>query len=254
MDRSLIVLLAVQAAAFWPVWRWLAGRVANDTEAGGMLVALLAAVLLPSRRAAPPQSSLTTPAMVTLMYAATFHAVPSLVRALFALAALAATWNAAREDESAAARWGLFLLAAPMVPTLQFYLGYPLRLTVAHLGAAWLRLGGFPVSVDGVGLAWQDRIVLVDAPCSGVRMIWGALFLSLATAVLRHFRARRTLILVAAGLGATLLANSLRAASLFFTETGILDVPSAHDGVGVVAFAATGIAIAAVSQRIARPS
>lgn len=250
MDHAVTALVAVQVAAFWPVWRWLAGRVVDDAEAGGMAAALLAALLLPSPAGGEPRPrALWFAAAFTAAYAATFHFVPPLIRALFALLSLAGTVGAMRGEASGFARHGLFLLAAPVVPTLQFYLGYPLRVLVTHLAAVWLRCAGIGARVEGLGLAWNEKLVLVDAPCSGVRMIWGALLMALATAVLRGFGPVRTSVVVAAGLLAAVGANSLRAAALFFTEAGLVALPGAHDAVGVLVFAAISAATAAAARR-----
>src|SRR5690606_31711754 len=114
-------------------------------------------------------------------YAAGYHFLPPLVRAGLAALALGL----------ALSRWrfgvwlhpgvtGLLLLSLPVVPTLQFYLGYPMRWLVAALASAMLRLAGYAVRPEGACLDWAGKLVALDAPCSGVRMLWAGLFLAMA--------------------------------------------------------------------------
>jgi exosortase len=248
--RAVIGLLIVQAAAFWPVWRWYAGRFDDVAEALMALLALTLAVAVPSRVPADPSArALGWPALITAVYVVAFPFAAPLVRALLAMAALGATWTILCPD-ARVARCGLLLLATPLVPSLQFYLGYPLRLAVAHLAAFGLRLTGLAVDAGGVGLTFGDRLVLVDAPCSGVRMLWAAAFLALALSVLRRRAARGTLTLVAVSVAGCVLANAWRAQALFLTEAGIVSAPAGvHEAVGIVCLAASALLVVGAARR-----
>ena len=57
---------------------------------------------------------------------------------------------------------------------------YPLRVASARITALMLRTNSFPVALEGVALRWGEATVQFDAACSGVRMLWGALFLASA--------------------------------------------------------------------------
>jgi exosortase/archaeosortase family protein len=170
---------------------------------------------------------------------------------LLALLAVGLLWTRCGPRAAVLPRVGLLLLAAPIVPSLQFYLGYPLRVVVGVLAAGWLRMGGLAVSPRGAGLAWDGQVVLVDAPCSGVAMLWGTLFVALAAALLDGLSRLRTVALLAAALVLAVASNSLRSAGLFYREAGLVESPAwTHDAAGLCVFAATGVAIALLARRL----
>jgi hypothetical protein len=70
----------------------------------------------------------------------------------------------------------LLSLALPWVATLQFVAGYPLRVVVAMGAEKVLRLMGVLVTREGTDLWYEGVAVGVDAPCSGIRMLWFLLF------------------------------------------------------------------------------
>jgi exosortase/archaeosortase family protein len=130
------------------------------------------------------------------------------------------------------------------VPSLQFYLGYPLRLLVAGLTAPMLRMGGFAVVQEGTCLNWAGQLIWIDAPCSGVRMLWVGLYLAFTLVCIYQLRLSKTLVVLIAALFAIIVGNVFRAIALFYLESGVFPMPAwAHDYTGLVAFAlvATGI-------------
>ncbi len=248
--RRLLILLVVQAAALWPVWRWAALRVADgDADEIVALAACAAALLIAPRRSREPHdiaapSLLTLPALLTLAYAASVLAAPPVLRAAIASCALLATWCAWRWGARPhPAAMGLAVLALPALPTAQFMLGYPLRVVAGEVAARLLALAGFAVERDGVSLRAGERLVAIDAPCSGVNMLWTALLLALVLAALAGLSWPRTALLAAAAATLAVAGNGLRAASLFLVETGAVPVPprldadAVHAALGVVAFA-----------------
>jgi exosortase len=258
--RSILILLVAQAVAFWPVWGWAAARVGEgDADEIVALVAAAAALLIaprsrdvtplgsapavPAPRAAP--SLLVFPTLLTLGYAlAVVLAAPPLLHAMVATCALLATWCAWRWDARPhPAALGLALLALPALPTAQFVLGFPLRAAAGELAARLLQLSGLAVVREGVSLRLGDRLVAIDAPCSGVNMLWMAVLMALVLAALGRASMMRTAALVSAAAALAVAGNALRAASLFFAESGVLELPAAlragwvHAGLGVIAFA-----------------
>lgn len=254
--RHFLILLAVQAAAFWPVWRWLVARL-GDGETGAIAAAAVALLVAP-RAAADEGRSAASRALglataLTLAYAATAPFVPPLASAMLAGPALLATWSAwrwGRTPHPAAA--ALVVLALPALPTAQFVLGFPLRAAAGELAAAMLSLAGLAVARDGVSLRAGERLVAIDAPCSGVNMLWTALLVALALAALARLPAGRTVLLAVAAAVFAVGGNALRAAALFLTESGLLAPPAGfagdgaphavlhlvlHLGAGLVAFA-----------------
>ena len=201
-----------------------------------------AAPVVSAPRMAPPLLAL--PTSLTLGYAlATAVSAPPLLRAMIAACALLATWCAWRWNaQPHPAALGLVLLALPALPTAQFVLGFPLRAAAGELAARLLGLSGLAVVREGVSLRMGDRLVAIDAPCSGVNMLWMAVLLALVLAVLGGASAARTALLVTAAGALAIAGNALRAASLFLIESGIAPLPGglgandAHVALGVVAF------------------
>lgn len=248
--RHLLILLVAQAAAFWPVWRWVAARLGDGGEA--IALAACAAALLVSPRAGDGVAAAGAPLglaiWLTLAYAGSVLAGPPVLRAMVAGCALLATWSAWRwGTRPHPAAIGLMLLALPVLPTAQFVLGFPLRVAAGELAAQLLSLAGLGVVREGVALRLGDRLVAIDAPCSGVNMLWTALLLALVLAALGRCSLGRTALLGAAATVLAVTGNAVRAASLFLTESGVLALPAAwadasshqvlHQGLGIVAFA-----------------
>lgn len=126
-------LIFVQVLAFWPVWRWYFIRMSDSSDEPWGLLALGTALFFICRKGKIVQSSrspsaLIFPAILILLYGGTFHLFPPLMRAVMAVTAIAFTIAALRPGRAFhLGTLGLFLLALPVMPTLQFYLGYPLQ-------------------------------------------------------------------------------------------------------------------------------
>ena len=78
--------------------------------------------------------------------------------------------------------FGLSLLSLPLLASLQFYAGYPLRVITAE-ASRWLLAAGFEVERSGASLLVDGRLVIVDAPCSGVQMLWLGYFTACVVAL-----------------------------------------------------------------------
>jgi exosortase/archaeosortase family protein len=204
----------------------------------------------------PPQSRtrLMAPATLLLCYSALYHFLSPLPRAAIAVTAIAATVSAMRFGRRLhLGVWGLLLLALPVVASLQFYLGFPMRAVVARLAAPMLQTNGFAVTAVGASLNWNGDPILIDAPCSGIKMLWTGFYLTCALACYYKLDARRTALACVAAFAAIIIGNTFRAAALFYVESGAanLRLPDwTHEGVGVVVFAATAIAIAWMAMKI----
>lgn len=252
--RWTVLLFAAQVAAFWPVWRWVWARVGDGSGEGAALAACAAAMFI-RPRPATAESAARFPfgvgSLLTLGYAASAAFAPPLVSAAIAFGALLFTWSAWRwHAPPHPAAVGLVLLALPAIPTAQFLLGFPLRVATGELAVRMLRATGLAVERQGAVLRFGDRMVAVDAPCSGVHMLWTALLLALLLALLGRLDGRRTagLVLVAAALA--IAGNALRAAALFFSETGYVELPAGgHAGVGVVVFALATLPLVLLFRR-----
>lgn len=236
--------LALHAAALWPHGLWAARRVADgsDDPLGLAALALLALWLARSHaalRATPRLPWLGAAAVLTLAATAALWFAPPLAAALFAVLALVAhlaAWLPERAPRVALA--GLALLALPWIASLQFYVGYPLRVFTAHISAWLLQAVGLDALPSGSAMTVAGRLVIVDAPCSGVQMAWLAYFAACTVAAFTALPERRFLRrLPLVGL-AVLAGNVLRNSVLVALEARPQGLAGAlHEAIGLAALA-----------------
>lgn len=241
--------LALQFAALTPTWCWIVVRMrdGSDDPLGALALASLAVLFWRSRhelRAAPRLGWMALATCGTLLAAlartglGAMPALPPLAAGLLAVLAIACGLIAFAPKRIAALPVaGLAVLALPLLSSLQFYAGYPLRVVTAE-ASRWLLMPGFEVMREGSTLRVDGRMVIVDAPCSGVQMVWLGYFTACAVALWaqrtdRQFAARLPLV----GL-LVLLGNIVRNAVLVaFEGAGHALVPRAHDAFGLLLLA-----------------
>ena len=239
--KRLLFTLVLQVLAFWDVWHWYVSRAVYSWDQPWGVLALIAAIvfLVASRKPWPQaERSLLLPAILVLFYAATYLTFAPLARATVAFTALAVTTSSLRFGKSFhPGLFGLFYLSLPTLPTLQFFGGYPLRVVVAELMVLFLRMSGFAVIPEGTCLNWVGQMIWIDAPCSGIKMLWVGLFLTFVVLCLYELPLLKTLLLMPL-VGVVILgANVFRAVALFYLEAGVLRMPSwGHEYAGVIAF------------------
>lgn len=252
LARTRLAITATFALACWPVARWYVARVRDGSDEPWGLAALAAALLLAPRNGwTEPLASGRMRAVCALLlgYATTFPWLPPLGHALVFVTGLAL---AVAKQGFPLAWWALLVLSLPLIATLQFYLGYPLRLATTALCVPLLRLGGLHVAAESTTLHWAGETVIVDAPCSGIHMLWTGLFLAALLACWQRLDPRATFRLLRRASLAVFVANVLRATALFCIEAKLWPSPSwAHEGVGLVLFAVAATAIFLASQRSA---
>ncbi|MGR4868503.1 exosortase Q [Variovorax sp. LARHSF232] len=257
--------IALQAAALIPTWWWMARRLADgaDDPLGLLALAALAGLVWTLRlelRCAPRLGWLALASLGTL--AATvlrsgigpLPALPPLAVGLVAVLALAACLLALLPRRVAAAPvLGLAVLALPLLSSLQFYAGFPLRVITAE-ASRWLLAPAFEVQREAASLIVDGRLVIVDAPCSGVQMAWCGYFVACALALWagrsnRHFLARLPLVgfVVLAG---NILRNSVLVA---FEGAGLALAPWLHEAIGLALLAAVCAAIAWLLLPVSTP-
>ena len=142
------VLLGATALACWPVWPWYVAHLGDSRDDAAALVALALLAVLPARapgdaaRATGPRALLPS-SLALAAYAPAYPFVPRLASALLAFLALGFAWSLWRHG-TPFRPWavGLGLLGLPMASSLQFYLGYPLRIASGAVALVLLRLGG----------------------------------------------------------------------------------------------------------------
>jgi exosortase/archaeosortase family protein len=241
---SRAAVVAALALAGWPVVRWYVARVSDGSDEPWGLAALAAAVLLAPRTGwNEPLARFQLKILCGLVatYIASYSFVPPLGHALLFVTAIGI---AVGRRGFPLAWWALLVLSLPLVATLQFYFGYPLRLAATLLCVPLLRLGGLHVVAQGTALHWAGETVIVDAPCSGIHMLWTGLFLAAALACWQKFDPRQTLRLLRQSSFAVFAANVLRATALFCIESHLWPSPAwAHEGVGLALFGAAAMTI-----------
>ena len=248
--RLLIILLL----ALWPHWVWMTRRLTDGSDEPWGIVALVTVLALVARDrrhlALPSRYALLASGLLGLGAALALPVVPPIFAAALAMLALAAFLASAVPQRPAAALTTLLLLALPIVASLQFYLGYPLRALTAHAAAPLLQLFDIDAVAAGASLQWSGGTVLVDPPCAGIGMLWVGSFTAALLSYLNGADARRTLVngLVAATL--VLVANVLRNTALFFPESGLVHWPdAAHRIVGLGAFVLALVPVIAFTHR-----
>lgn len=245
------MILVGAGLAFWPVWVWYVRRMTDGSDEPWGLAALAAAVTIwffGGRREMRP--NWTAAAFTVAVYVLAFRVLPDLAKGVLAMSALAAL---TRTGRGAAGRWGLLVLSLPVMATVQFYAGYPLRRLATEGAVFLLRTVGIDVTAAGTVLHWRGELIAVDAPCSGITMLWGGLFL--ACVLCAWFQTGFAATALSGALAAVIViaANTLRAAALFIKETGIVALPSwTHEGIGIVLFAAAALLVSILCQKLER--
>ncbi len=133
---------------------------------------------------------------------------------------------------------GLFVLALPLISSLQFYGGFPLRWLIGKLSVSVLNLFGWGVEAQGTVMHWRGEMIVIDAPCSGVQMLWSSAFLACVLICIQKPNFRGSLLLLQVASVSAFIGNVLRNVLLFFLESGIVGLGEwAHDGIGLGVFA-----------------
>ena len=278
LDRApALAWIALQTAALWPTWRWMAARMADgsDDPLGGLALAALAALLVAVRgqlRSAPRLPWLAAALVGTLAATALHGQVTPLLGSLLAIVAWAGGLLAFLPDERrgamqvrdgvlhAAPRFpiaalpvlGLAVLALPLIASLQFYAGYPLRVVTAE-ASRWLLSPWFAVLREGSSLNVNGLLVIVDAPCSGVQMAWAGYFTACAVALLKGIGNRAFALRLPAVSVSVLAGNIVRNTLLVGLEgAGRAPGEALHQVIGLLMLAAVCGAVGWVMSRPVR--
>jgi exosortase/archaeosortase family protein len=251
--RSPLSILVAQFAAFWTVWDWYVGRLWDSGSENWSLLALAAAVLICCLKRKQSETrgwDFVLPTIFVLFYALSFAFLPPLARAVIAVTALAFTVSRLFFGQFLhPGIYALLLLGLPLVASLNFFLGFPLRVVVGEATAWLLRLNGLAVWREGVCLHFGEKLIWIDAPCSGIRMLWFGTFLTAIIVSFLGLNFWRSVLAFAASFVVILLGNVFRAAALFYVEAEIVRAPAwTHEAVGVFAFAPAAAAIVFIAQ------
>ena len=203
-----------------------------------------------------PIGALVSSCILFAIYITTFPFVPKVFSA--GLAVLITSFVANRVLKIcrfAPGDWLLALLSLPVVASLNFFIGFPLRVFVTVVACFLLRISGLAVDASGTELLFSGQTVEVDAPCSGIKMLWFSFYLAATFASYYVLPFRYAVALLPVALAAALLGNIMRVTSLFYVETGLISVASygadphfVHEATGVSAFLFQGLLIYFVSH------
>ena len=90
---------------------------------------------------------------------------------------------------------------------------------------------------EGTCLNWAGQLIWIDAPCSGIKMLWVGMFLTFLLLCIYELPIWKSALLVLLAFTVIIGANVFRAVALFYLETGVLQMPSwGHEYAGVIAF------------------
>lgn len=245
----LITLLGLLLAG-WPVLRWYGLRLHDGSDEPLGLAAIAVALFFAPRsgwKETLPPSRIVPLVVLLATYALAYPWLPALARASLFVLMIGITVA----PKTSFIGWTtLLILSLPLLSTLQFYLGYPLRLPTTQLSAALLRLCGVDARADGTTLLWAGERVIVDAPCSGIQMAWAGVFVAATLACWQRLPWRDTLRLFRWACALIFIANIFRSTALFCLGTGLWQLPAyAHEGIGLVLFALTAVLIMHLATR-----
>lgn len=253
--QGLCGFIVFQIMSFWPVWRWYGSRVTDGSDEPWGVFALIVAFSIAGLRgrwSTPSSRSILLSTMVVAIYAVSYAFLPFLGRGvLFVLAAALIFSPALYQRPLQLGMAGLLILSLPLIASLQFYGGFPLRFLTAYLSSQIIGLFGYDVEAHGTMLYWFGEIIAVDAPCAGIKMLWSGLLLNFGLASWFNLGFADTWIATSFTMMSVFIGNLLRASALFFIESGILESPAwAHQVVGVIAFMVVSLIVLSVHYHL----
>ncbi|MBX9690380.1 MAG: exosortase/archaeosortase family protein [Candidatus Obscuribacterales bacterium] len=256
-----VFAIVLISCGFWPVWRWYISRTFDASDEPWGLLSIAAIIFLyflESKEASSTQSvrayRFYSAALILslLFYIVSLIYLPHLIQALLMVLSLFFLLSMSFRMPSKLGVLGLFLLALPVLPSLNFFVSYPLRMFITAASRQLLNLASIPVVQDGTMLMLGAKLVSVDAPCSGVNMLWSSAFLACLCMCLRRLNLISSTMLSFAALILILFANVLRVSALtifsfqsaVMPESIVKEEPIIHllTGLSVFVLVALGIA------------
>lgn len=236
--------VAAIVLVLWPVWSWSVQRFldGSDEPWGVWAVAALVVLLVRDRASfgSPPRpAALVVAALLACWTVVAAPWLPPLVRGVFAtLAVTSGLWAIRSDSRPMLSYFVLALLSLPLLSSLQFYLGYPLRVVTAEASAQLLSTLGYSAERTGSALTVNGALVMVDAPCAGIHMAWAAYFTASVAAAWRGVASRTFLGRLSVVGVIVLMMNVLRNSVLVALESRPEGLSEAwHEGTGLIAFA-----------------
>ncbi len=238
-------LLGMNVLASWPHWLWMAQRANDGSDEPWGILALMTIVVLvwfdKAKLRLPGKQTLGMTAILTIVGSASWRVLPPIIAAAFASLGLVCLISGVLpKQRPLMPLLTLSILALPLVASLNFYLGYPLRWFCAHATAQILELLGLMVTPQGAALLWNGQSILIDAPCAGIAMLWLGLYLAALFSYLNSSGVLRSFTNLALASVVVILGNVLRNTLLFYKESGIIQLPHwTHEAIGLLLFGLT---------------
>lgn len=227
------------AAALLPLIIWYVRRLNDGSDEPLGLISLGLGVLLAwsdRKNLHAGSKARSTGSILVLAAALSFPWLPPLLRALLAVAGIACFYGLHRRI----GLLSLMMLSLPLVASLQFWAGYPMRVATAEGVVQALKMTGATVSRIGTGIAIDGRIISVDPACSGVRLLWHALVATSALAAMHRLPWKQGLALLSLAAILTIPTNQLRALVLVIqTWRGEAESSLLHESAGLACAALT---------------
>jgi exosortase/archaeosortase family protein len=252
--NSKIILILLQLVSFWSVWRWYFLRLSTSSDETFGVLALLAiaGLCFKNREQKSTVSNFNLILGSIAVFVISYPFLPPLLRAVVSVTSLTfavSGWFFGKRFHVGI--WSLFLLSLPSIASMQFFLGYPLRVFIGEATALLLKLNGLIVFREGVCLHFGEQLIWIDAPCSGIKMLWTGFFLAALLITTYQFNFRKSIVAFVSAFAFILLGNIFRATGLFYLEAEIIKMPSfAHEAIGVSAFILTCVGIVAAILKI----
>lgn len=232
--------LILPLISLWPVGIWMVARMFDGSDDPYGIIALIALMLLLLRTrnhfTEHPQGYWLGCALL-FMCLGTLSLLPWLVRGFCAVIAMMSMIRACSPHNPFLALWGLGFLALPIMSSLQFFIGYPLRVLTAEASVIILDVFGITAARSGSSLEINGFLIMVDAPCSGIQMAWAAYFTACLAGAWFHMSNRaflRKLPLVSLII---ISGNIIRNTLLVLKEAHYIALPEwSHSAIGLCIF------------------
>lgn len=229
-----MILYVFYLLALWPSWKFLIERTLDQSDdPWGLFAACAILVLFFSKVKMDPKARVRQSQLdwaqfglallVLILYAITLNHIPDLAAALLGLSGLGLL--SCQILYSKPFHQGCFLLhllCAPLLPSVCFFTGYPVRLLISQIAAKLLQVQGLAVEAKGTALIYSNQTIFVDAPCSGIKLLWLGLIIASFFSALLSLNSRRTFLLIICTSLVTFILNVLRVNMLFFSEARII--------------------------------
>lgn len=221
-------------AAFWPLALWYLRRLSDGgDEPLGLAVLGIFAIVIIKDHSIPNKPRYLGAVSCFIVYLISTLWLPPMLRCVPAIGCIVFYFGWQNRPSWLA----LMLLSLPVVASLQFYLGYPMRLISAET-TRWLVIPFMhDIAREGTTLTAYGKVVGVDPPCSGVRILWMGMVVTNVIAAMGQMKWLKTIAFNLLAVTLLLLTNSVRAALLFAPECGFIQIPEAvHTGTGLICY------------------